>query len=81
MEIEKNKQEGNNVLPYVSTSFINELITKYEDSIQSIKNLQNQPRDGSLTSEMNRIQEARLDLRLYERNAFLEDLKSLLNKC
>lgn len=75
--MKKNKE----VLPSVSILLINELIEKYEDRIQSIKNLQAQPRDGSLTNEMNRIQEARLNLRLYERKTFLDDLKSLLNKC
>ena len=63
----------------IDKSAILALIEKYEDKIAAIKMLQSQPIDRCMASELNRMSEERLKTRLYERNTFLDDLKSLLN--
>jgi len=74
-------EESNCNITCVSISFIQQLIDKYEDKIQSIQNLQKQPIDRAFPNDVNKAQEERLNLRLHERKTFLDDLKSLLNEC
>lgn len=75
------KEQQNALSQRVSISFIQQIIDKYEDKIQSIQNLQKQPIDRTFPDDVNKRQDERLNLRLYERKTFLDDLKSLLNEC
>ena len=64
----------------VSISFIQELILKYEEKVESAKHLKEQGKSFSW-NESTIPSKERLDLRIYERNTFIKDLKSLLNEC
>ena len=68
----------NGVLDSVSISFIQELILKYEEKVESAKHLKEQGKSFSW-NESTIPSKERLDLRIYERNTFIKDLKSLLN--
>ena len=74
-------KDPNGVLDSVSISFIQELIDKYEDKVKSVENLKNQ--GGSTWGSESPLRESkeRFDVRIYERNTFIKDLKSLLNEC
>ena len=57
---------------------IQELIKKYEDKIEAVKNLISPPISRSFGDTLSLSDEQRLKARLYERKCFVEDLKSLL---
>jgi len=62
----------------VSGSFIQQLIDKYEDKIKSAENLKYKG-TGQFSDVPTKADRDRLDLRIYERRTFIEDLKLLLN--
>lgn len=64
----------------VSSSFIQQLIDKYEDKIKSAENLKHKG-TGQFSDAPTQSDNDRLDVRIYERKTFIKDLKALLNDC
>lgn len=58
---------------------IQDLIKKYEDAIQSAKNLQIKG-TGAFSDAPTHEDIKRLNVRIYERNSFVNDLKALLQQ-
>lgn len=56
---------------------IQNLIKKYEDKIKSVENLKT---NGSKFDPITKSDIERLDVRIYERKTFIEDLKLLLKE-
>ena len=83
MNTDKSLLEAQNqpsCLDAVSSSFIQQLINKYEDKIKSAENLKYKG-SGSFSDVPTQSDRERLDVRIYERKTFIKDLKALLNDC
>lgn len=76
--LENEKQPS--CLGAVSSSFIQQLIDKYEGKIKSAENLKYKG-TGQFSDVPTQNDIERLDVRIYERKTFIKDLKALLNDC
>lgn len=70
----KNRIEMNNVITVLS---IQKLIEKYEGKINSAENLKHKG-TGYYADVPTKEEKERLDVRIYERKTFVEDLKEIL---
>lgn len=63
---------------YDNSSFIQKLIEKYENKVKAAENLKHKG-TGSFSDVPTQSEKDRLDVRIYERKSFIEDLRSLLD--